>query len=72
MLNIEYTCDDTGTERACWIQGAARVIHANQLGDEECQADADGGYESRWTALVHVLQAVVRKGEREAYLYVSP
>jgi hypothetical protein len=45
VLDVEDACYDAGPEAARGVQGAACVVDADELGDEEGEADADGGDE---------------------------
>lgn len=54
VLDVKHSGDDTRTKAARGIEGATRVVDADELGDEEGKADADGGYEGRWRVSVIV------------------
>ena len=45
MVVVEFAEDDAGTEGAGGVEAAAGVVDAHELGDEEGEADADGGDE---------------------------
>jgi hypothetical protein len=48
VLRVERARNDARPEAACGVERAACVVDADELGDEEREADADGGNEGRW------------------------
>lgn len=52
VLDVEDARDDAGPEAARGVERAARVVDADQLGDEEGEADADGSDEGCWTVSI--------------------
>lgn len=51
MLLVEDAGYYAGTEGARGVERTARVVDADELGDEEGEADADGGDECGWGVL---------------------
>ena len=45
MVAGEVAGDNAGPKAPGWVQTAASVEDSDQFGDEECEADADGGEE---------------------------
>jgi len=48
VLDVEDAGDDARPETASGVEGPAGVVYADELGDEEREADADGGDEGGW------------------------
>lgn len=51
VFDIEDAGYDARPEAARGIERAAGVVHTDEFGDEEREADADGGYEGGWNVL---------------------
>lgn len=45
MFSIEGAGDDARAETASWVERATSVVYADEFGDEESEADSDGGDE---------------------------
>jgi hypothetical protein len=58
VLLVEGTCDDARPEAARGIERATCVVHADELGDEEREADADGGDEGCYMLRQYNIQKV--------------
>lgn len=63
MLDVEHASDDAGPEAARRVQRAAGVVDADKFGDEECEADADGGYERRCLGERRLVCMICRESE---------
>lgn len=48
MLAVKHARDDAGPEATRGVERATRVVDADELSDEEREADANGGYKGRY------------------------
>jgi hypothetical protein len=70
VFDVEDAGDDARPETASGVEGPASVVYADELGDEEREANADGCDEGCWWVLDVLGKGDERRGETD--LCVSP